>query len=185
MFVKGTRVKVLDNYAGGLSNVAGRMAKVVQSEKKNGNLHHLLDIRGTRTVKYRYGSEEDSYNLQSDVIVTDSEIEEVPYNFKDCEGNTVDIGDTVVYGVHGGGLLKGTVLDFKDETHTGYGTVRKELKMKIECEHIYSANDGLDREMHVKSTYTRWLTNQHSTLIIQKGLAHWTFDPNKIVLHEG
>jgi hypothetical protein len=173
MIAKNSRVKVLDNYSGGLDNVKGRSAKIVSTEVDGQEVKYLLDIKGDRTHTYNYGGAygERSYTTQYPVIVEASEIEEEPYNFKDRDGQVVELGDIVVYATHGGGLIKGTVVDFKDTVYPRWGTERKELKMKLEIEHTYGESDGGDRRVSKKSTYTQWLASQGSTLIFQKNPA--------------
>lgn len=173
MITNGARVKILGSYSGGLDNVKGRSGKIVSTEVDGQTVRYLLDIKGERTHTYNYGGtyDERSYTTQYPVIVEASEIEEEPYSFKDKEGRLVELGDIVVYATHGGGLIKGTVVDFKDTVYPRWGTERKELKMKLEIEHNYSQSDGGDRMLSKRSTYTQWLSSQGSTLIVQKNPA--------------
>jgi len=173
MIVKGSRVKVTDAYAGSLDNVKGRMGKITAVNVENGKVSYLLDIRGER-----------SYTSNYPVIVTDSEIEEAPYNFKDMEGNTVELGDIVAYGVHGGGLIKGTVVDFKDTVYPRWGTERKELKMKVEYDVNYHESDGDDRKIPANFKRSVWLSSQSSTLIIQKNPARQFFLSKDLIIHD-
>lgn len=166
----GSRVKILDNYFGGLSDVIGKTAKVVKIEVTRPETYntYLLDIQGERTHSYTYSGNETKYKQSYSVIVDGSEIEEVPYDFKDAEGNLVEIGDTVVYASHGGGITKGVVVDMKDKTYSQWGDSRDEIKMKVEYGCTYKDSDGDTRSIGNKTTRTQWFANGNQTLIIRK-----------------
>lgn len=166
----GSRVKVLPHYSGGLNNVMGETAKIVKIDITSPEVHnrYVLDIEGERIHSYSYGGSETTYKRSHPVIVDGYEIEEVPYDFKDAEGNLVEIGDTVVYASYGGGITKGVVVDFKDKTYSQWGDSRDELKMKVEYESTYTTSDGDVREIETTETRTQWFLNQNQTLIIKK-----------------
>lgn len=184
MIINGARVKVLDNYSGGLDGVKGAVGKVVSTEIVDGKTFYQLDIMGTRTQTVEYSTGPYKYSSSYYAIVKPDEIEEQPYNFKDMNGQVVELGDIIVYGVYGGGLIKGTVVDFKDVTRVRWGRDYDELKMKVECEHSYNSSDGGDRKVSVKSKYTRWLASQSRTLIIQKNPARQFFISKDLIIHD-
>lgn len=183
MIQVGTRVKVLDNYFGGLTDVVGKIGKVVRviHTAPEVETQYVLDFRGTRTKKYKFNGYEESYTYNYDVIVNHSEIEEVPYDFRDKEGNLVELGDTIVYGVHGGGIIKGTVVDFKDKVYPRWGTPEDVLKIKVEFVESYPISDGGHRSTQVENKRTVWLSNQNQTLIIWKR-SSLQIDKNLIML---
>lgn len=166
----GARVKIKPNYSGGLSDVIGETGKIVKIQVTSPETynHYLLDIEGERTHSYNYGGNETSYKRSYPVIVDGSEIKEIPYDFKDAEGNLVEIGDTVVYASYGGGITKGVVVDFKDKTYSQWGDSRDEIKMKIEYECTYNKSDGDNRSITNKTVRARWFANGNQTLIIKK-----------------
>lgn len=185
MIMNGARVKVLDNYSGGLDGVKGAVGKIVSTELSEGKTFYKLDIMGQRTNTVQYSTGPYTYTSSYYAIVKADEIEEQPYNYKDMNGQLVELGDIVVYGVHGGGLIKGTVVDFKDVTHVRWGRDYDELKMKIESEHSYDSSDGGDRKVAVKSKHTRWLSGQSRTLIIQKNPARQFFISKDLIVLNG
>lgn len=177
MIQVGTRVKVLDNYRGGLTDVVGKTGRVVRVIRQAPEIEtqYVLDFRGGRTKTYKspYNNTEEEYTYNYDVIVSQSEIEEVPYDFRDKEGQLVDLGDVIVYGVSGGGILKGKVVDFRDVPIFSYGGATNTiLKMKVEVADSYTSSDGGDRSVEVETKRTVWLSNKNSTLIFQKNPAN-------------
>lgn len=174
MIQVGTRVKVNQNYAGGLTDVVGKMGHVVRvihyaPEVEN---QYVLDFRGARTKTYDYGHGQEEYTYNYDVIVNQSEVEEVPYDFRDKEGQLVELGDIIVYGISGGGILKGKVVDFKDTIHTRWGGTQNILKMKVEVSDSYTSSDGGERSVEVETKRTVWLSGKSNTLILQKNPAN-------------
>lgn len=184
MISVGVRVKVLDSYSGGLDNAKGRLAKIVGMDYNGGQPNYVLDIEGERTSSYNYGGGERTYISKYPVIVNGSEIEEVPYEFKDSEGNLVELGDVVAYAVYGGGIIKGTVVDFKDTVYPRWGNPRKELKMKVEYEVKTYRTDGDGRKAYAIRKCTQWLSSQSSTLIIQKNLAQKFFVSKDLLIQD-
>jgi hypothetical protein len=170
MIQVGSRVKIKPNYSGGLEGVLGKTAKVTKIEKTAPEIcsRYVLDIKGERTHTYNYGGNPTKYTRSYYVIVDSDEVEEVPYEFKDCEGNIVEIGDLVVYGSYGGGLTKGTVVDFKDTTYPRWGNPREELKMKVEYDCPCYESDGNGRRISFTEKRTQWFSNGGQTLIVQK-----------------
>lgn len=172
----GTRVKVLDNYSGGLTDVIGKMGKVVRVEQTAPEVEnvYVLDIQGSRIKTYKspYSNTEEQYTYKYDVIVNQSEIEEVSYGFTDKTGAPVELGDIIVYGVSGGGIIKGKVIDFKDKAYTSWGGSRDVLKMKVETDESYTNSDGGDRSVKVETKQTIWLSKKDQTLIFEKNSAN-------------
>ena len=134
---------------------------------------YVLDIQGSRAKTYKspYTNTEEQYTYKYDVIVNQSEIEEVSYGFTDKTGALVELGDIVVYGVSGGGIIKGKVVDFKDKISTWNGT-KDVLKMKVEIDESYTNSDGGERSVRVETKRTIWLSNKHHTLIFEKNSAN-------------
>lgn len=172
MIKVGSRVTVKDNYAGGLDDVIGKTAKVVyiQRDKNPAIQSNIeLNIRGskTETRKGYYGRDDYEYTSDYPVIVTSDEIEENPIEFKDMDGNLVEIGDKVAYAVYGGGLTRGTVIDIKDEPEGHWGT-HDVKKVKIEIDDTNSSWDGGKRKVTKPYKRTFWYANSQQMLILQK-----------------
>lgn len=172
MIKVGSRVTVKDNYAGGLDDVVGKTAKVVYIERATDPAVQSkiqLDIRGskTQTMKGYYGRADYEYTSDYTVIVTSDEIEESPIEFKDMDGVLVEIGDKVAYAVHGGGLIRGTVIDLKDEPEGHWGT-HNVKKVKVEVDDENSVWDGNSRHVSKPSKRTFWYANSRQMLILQK-----------------
>jgi hypothetical protein len=168
-----SRVKVKDNYLGGLDDVIGRTAKVIHVHKTPPEMYnkYVLDIEGTRQRSYYSSGGQQFYTQKYSVIVNGDEIEELPYEFRDSEGNLVELGDTVVYASHGGGITKGVVVDFKDTVYPRWGSPRKELKMQVEYEvtQYYSdGNESIESRVPYITKRKQWFSNGHQTLIIEK-----------------
>ncbi len=152
----GTRVRVKDNYTGGLDNVIGRTGRIVKSDDDS----HLLDIKGERQPSWA----RQMWNY--DVIVTSDEIELVDFNLTDPEGQKIEIGDTVVYGPVGGGITLGKVVDIDERD--GWGS--KTVKFRLEIQAASKYTDGGSREVNDKSaTHYQWCQNPNQARVIKKG----------------
>ncbi|AXQ63421.1 hypothetical protein SEA_COMRADE_182 [Streptomyces phage Comrade] len=153
----GIRVRVLDNYSGGLGNTIGRTGKVLRASSEG---LYLLDIKGSRKASWG------DYTYERDVIVKADEIEPVSFDLKDAQGRKIELGDKVAYGPLGGGVTIGTVVDI-DEREGRYGY--KTTKFRLETNGKDYFNDGGDRTIsggHLK-TY-RWYEHSGRCVIIEK-----------------
>ncbi|QIQ63043.1 hypothetical protein SEA_MOAB_187 [Streptomyces phage Moab] len=155
MFYVGMRVRVKDNYAGGLDNVVGRTGKVLRTNGES----YLLDIQGSRKASWG------DYTYERDVIVTDSEIESVSFDLKDSKGRKIELGDKVAYGPLGGGVTVGTVIDI-DERGEGWS---KAVKFRLEIDVPRTFTDGGDRTLDggTEKSY-RWYQYGGRALILSK-----------------
>lgn len=172
MSLVGTKVRVKDNYAGGLENVIGRVGKVIAVDPNHdpfaeGRLY-ALDIQGIRRKSYydNWRKENVEYTYDYTVLVTGDEIERVAYEVKDSQGQLVELGDKVVYGPLGGGVSMGKVVDIKDNESGGY----YKFAVKVELEETTSHIDGGDRRIDgLPSKRYQWYTHMDRLLVIQKG----------------
>jgi hypothetical protein len=153
----GRYVKIKDNYAGNIVDVVGKTAKVLA--RRGDNL--ALDLKG-------YKKNQDHRYWDYDVIVNTGEIEVVEFDFKDSNGQKVEIGDKVVYGPLGGGVTVGIVVDIKEAEHSRWGRGYKTTKVQLEVESEKFYGDG-DREVRLPSTTKRWYDHGSRMLVIQKG----------------
>jgi hypothetical protein len=184
MIQKKSRVRIKSNYSGGLDKVIGETAKVIDIEVTAPEIEnrYVLDIEGERTHNYTSGGRQVEYKHSYPVIVNQGEVDEVPYDFKDCEGNIVELGDTVVYSSYGGGITKGTVVDFKDMVYPRWGDAYPELKMQIEYDSTGHYSDGGgENARHIKNSVKRrkWVSNSSQTLIIEKDSVKKFLQSNK------
>ncbi len=147
MIVVGTDVTVNENYSGGLLNAVGQTGKVLKIEGDN----YLLSCMGQKPVPWR---ENDYWDYS--IIAKPGEINEVDYDFTDCDGQHVHIGDTVAYSGHRVGLLIGKVLGFKrgprgrwDETEV--------TKVQVLVTESKSDWDGHERRVSREETRKQWL----------------------------
>lgn len=165
----GTRVKVTENYSGGLSNVVGKIGKVIyidRAEQENVASRFVLDIQGGREHKTQswHNRTEETYTLIYPVVVTSNEFEIVSYEFKDCEGTSVEIGDRVAYGPLGGGVIIGTVIDIDKGSYNRYGRSDEKTRVRVEVEDTTYTSDGGDRR--IKMPYKRYQWYSHSGRIV-------------------
>ncbi|QIN94117.1 hypothetical protein PP459_gp116 [Streptomyces phage Wakanda] len=166
----GKKVRVKDNYAGGLENVIGKVAKIVAVDPNHdpateGRLY-ALDIEGVRRKSYydNWRKEDVEYTYNYTVLVTGEEIEPVVYDIKDSQGQSVELGDKVVYGPLGGGVSCGTVVDMKESDHYYY-----KFAVKVELEETTSHIDGGDRRIDgLPSKRYQWYSHMDRLLVIQK-----------------
>ena len=163
MIQLNSRVKINNTYSGGIPDVIGKVGKV---QHVAGNVFQLT-VTGKVESSYYPGHFYD-YN----VLATASEIDEVPYGFKDMEGNEVELGDTVAYASNKGDLTKGKVIDFKDLTQVRWGTDKEEVKFLLEYEVDDNLYDGVGRRATKTVVQRKWLGMSSRTLIVQKNLAH-------------
>ncbi|WMI33556.1 hypothetical protein SEA_KENREY_192 [Streptomyces phage Kenrey] len=157
MIQPGIRVRVRDNYDGGLDNVVGKTGKVLRVSEDG---LCLLDIKGGRKASWG------NYTYECEVIVKESEVETVDFDIKDAQGRKIELGDTVAYGPLGGGVTIGTVVDI-DERVGRYG--RKTVKFRLETNAKEFYTDGGDRQIsgaNVKSY--RWYEHSGRCVIINK-----------------
>jgi hypothetical protein len=161
MIQVNTRVRVRENYSGGLDNVIGRKGKVIKSSGGQ----FVLDIRGKRQSKHYPG-----YTFDYPVIVNAGEVEILPYEFKDVNGTPVELGDFVVYTNNNGCLTQGTVVDFKDLTQVRWGEDIEEVKFLLEYETQECFSDGEDRRVTYSVKKRKWLGHSSRTLILRKGV---------------
>jgi len=153
----GSEVKVLDTYSGGLENVIGRTGRIVTIDGDN----IVLDIKGQRMISYSYpGSGHSSFAHDYNVIVTAQEIEEVTYEMRDAVGQSIEIGDTVVYGPCAPGVIRGKVVAMKKE---GRDT---QFQLEIECDEAF--HDGDTRRVSKKTTRKQWYGYGTRALVVQK-----------------
>ncbi|QGH79484.1 hypothetical protein SEA_LIMPID_181 [Streptomyces phage Limpid] len=173
MIQLNSRVKINETYSGGIPDVIGKVGKV---QHVAGNVFQLT-VTGKVESQYYRGHFYD-YN----VLATLSEIDEVPYNFKDMEGNLVELGDTVVYGSNKGDMTKGKVVDIKDLTRVRWGVDKKETKFQLEYEVDENLYDGVERRVAKIITRRKWLSEGHRTLIVQKGLS--SYFPGELIIQD-
>ncbi|AXH49293.1 hypothetical protein HWB76_gp109 [Streptomyces phage Blueeyedbeauty] len=173
MIQLNSRVKINDTYSGGIPDVIGKVGKV---EHVAGTVYQL-SVSGKRESSYYKGH---FYDYK--VIATASEIDEVPYDFKDMEGTTVELGDIVVYGSNTGNLTKGKVVDFKDMTYPRWEQPRQELKFQLEYEVDDYLYDGGDRRLTRTETRRMWLSKSSRTLVVQKGLS--SYFPGELIIQD-
>lgn len=156
MFHVGMRVRVKDNYAGGLDNVVGQSGKILKTDGDN----YLLDIKGQRKASWG------NYSYDYSVMVKADEIENVNFEVKDSKGRKIELGDKVAYGPLGGGVTVGTVVDIAErEGRYGYKTV----KFRLEMDHEDYHTDGGDRQIRggIVKTY-RWYESGNRALVLSK-----------------
>jgi hypothetical protein len=157
MIQPGIRVRVRDNYAGGLDNVVGRTGKVLRVSQDG---LYLLDIKGRRKASWG------DYTYDREVIVNESEIETVDFDLKDAKGRKIELGDEVAYGPLGGGVIIGTVVDI-DEREGRYG--RKTVKFRLETKTKEFYTDGGDRTISgANVTSYRWYEHSGRCVVISK-----------------
>lgn len=154
MIEVGKRVKVLDNYSGGLEGIVGRSGKVV--EIRHG--FYVLDVYGTRKPSW---SPNRSYDYQA--LVLENEIEELKFDLTDSKDNPIELGDTVVYGPLGGGITLGKVIDIA--TYDSIG-----VKFLLEIQGATGYFDGGDRKVSVDTTYKQWYRHGGRALVIKKAM---------------
>jgi hypothetical protein len=166
MVTIGSHVKVLDNYSGGLDNLKGRIGQVKSIKFFDEAVYpqYELDINGDRTRSYQSYNGVNEYVVAYPALVLGNEVEEVVYEFKDINGDQVEIGDTIVYGAYGGKLTVGNVVDIDERI--GYSN--KEVKMKIQVFKEWETSDGDSCTASRSKFVTRWLSRQSSTLILSK-----------------
>ncbi len=152
MIEVGKRVKVLDNYSGGLDGVIGKSGKVV--EIRHG--FYVLDIYGTRKPSW---SPNRSYDYQ--VLALDNEIEELQFILTDGKDNPIELGDVVAYGPLSGGVTLGKVIDIAPYENIG-------VKFLLEIEGTTGYFDGEDRKISVDTTYKQWYRHGNRALVIKK-----------------
>lgn len=157
MIQMGTRVRVKDNYAGGLDSVVGRTGKVLRGSADG---LYLLDIKGRRKASWG------DYTYDREVIVNESEVEAVDFDIKDAKGRKIELGDEVAYGPLGGGVTIGTVVDI-DERIGSYG--RKTVKFRLETKAREFYTDGGDRQISGANTNSyRWYEHAGRCVVINK-----------------
>lgn len=157
MIQMGVRVRIRDNYAGGLDNVVGRTGKVLRGTTEG---LYLLDIKGRRKASWG------DYTYEREVIVKESEVEAVDFDIKDAQGRKIELGDKVAYGPLGGGVTIGTVVDI-DEREGRYG--RKTVKFRLETTSKEFYTDGGDRQISgANVTSYRWYEHSGRCVIIEK-----------------
>ncbi|AVD99320.1 hypothetical protein SEA_BILLNYE_145 [Streptomyces phage BillNye] len=184
MSLVGTRVRVKDNYAGGLDGVIGKTAKVVAFDPNHdpateGRLY-ALDIQGSRTKTYydSWRKEDVSYTYDYTVLVTGEEIEPVVFDVTDSKGQKIEIGDTVAYGPLGGGVNVGKVVDLKEANDRYY-----KVAVKVELDETTSHIDGGDRRIDgLPSKRYQTYTHTDRMLVIQKGSFNYVQQFGKITL---
>lgn len=152
MIEVGKRVKVLDNYSGGLEGVIGKSGKVV--EIRHG--FYVLDIYGTRKPSW---SPNRSYDYQA--LALENEIEELQFDLTDGKGNPIELGDVVAYGPLSGGVTLGKVIDIAPYD-------RGSAKFLLEVDGAASYSDGADRQVSVDKTYKQWYHSGNRALVIKK-----------------
>jgi hypothetical protein len=156
MFQVGMRVRVKDNYAGGLDNVVGQSGKILKTDGEK----FLLDLKGSRKASWG------NYTYDRNVIALENEIEAVSYEVKDGKGRVIELGDKVAYGPLGGGITIGTVVDIAErEGRYGY----KKVKFRLEIDDVAFHSDGGDRDFTsgVIKSY-RWYESGSRSLVLSK-----------------
>jgi hypothetical protein len=174
MIEVGTKVKVKDNYSGGLDNVIGKTAKVVYVDVPEDDrvcTRLVLDIKGTR--KYTRdswitpGAMED-YILDHTVIVNSNEVDLVSFDFKDVKGKQVEIGDEVAYGPLGGGVIFGRVVDIDNVHGDRYGYSYSKVKVRLEIQDTHLISDGGDIRIEVPYKRYQWYSHGRRMVILNK-----------------
>ncbi|QZE11299.1 hypothetical protein SEA_EMMA1919_190 [Streptomyces phage Emma1919] len=156
MIQMGVRVRVKDNYAGGLDNVVGRTGKVLRGTADG---LYLLDIKGKRKASWG------DYTYEREVIVEEHEVEAVDFEIKDSQGRKIELGDKIAYGPLGGGVTIGTVVDI-DERGDGWN---RAVKFRLETKSREFFTDGGDRTIDGANVTTyRWYAHPGRCVILEK-----------------
>lgn len=157
MYHVGMRVRVKDNYAGGLDKVVGRTGKILRITPEG---LYLLDIKGQRKASWG------DYMYDHEVIAEENEIDSVDFSLTDSMGRKIELGDKIAYGPLGGGVTVGTVVDI-DERVGRYG--RTTVKFRLESNVKDYHSDGGDRIISGNPLKSyRWYEHTGRCVVIQK-----------------
>lgn len=176
MIVKGSKVRINDNYNGNLSDVIGKVGSVVEVEIPSNEeieSRYLLDIEGTyvHEASYYPGGKR---TYTSKAIVHRSEIDEFSYDMRDCKGVLLEVGDKVVYSGCRPGIIEGEVVDFKD-TENSWMSVREVKKVQLRITDSYRYNDGI-RTFEKKVSRFQWFEHPGRMMIVQKNMNNIVFN---------
>lgn len=175
MIVKGSKVRVKENYSGNLSDVIGQVGTVLDVDIPADpavQRTYLIDVRGMYRQESSY-SPGRFYEYYSNVIAFSDEIEEYSYGMKDAKGTLLEIGDHVVYSGNQPGIIEGEVVDFKDTEQKHWGSqTRQVVKVKLKIARNHTYTDGAGRSFTTEGTYTQWFEHGSRMLIIEKNLSH-------------
>jgi len=171
MIVKGSKVKIKDNYSGNLSDVIGKVGTVIDVETPSDEAierRFLLDIEGGYVHEASYYPGGKRY-YTAKAIVHRSEIEEYSYEMKDCKGVLLEIGDKVVYSGNRPGIIEGEVVDFKDTEHSWYSGTRQVNKVQLKITGSNRHSDGV-RYFDSETSRLQWFENTDRMMIVQKAI---------------
>lgn len=180
MIVKGSKVKIKDNYSGNLDGVRGQIGTVVEVKRDVNpavQSMFLLDIVGKYKSESAY-SPGKFYTYSSQVVAFSDEIEEYSYGMTDCKGVLLEIGDQVVYSGNRPGIIEGEVVDFKDTEERKWGNLRHVTKVQLKITRKVRHSDGT-RNFDAEDSYTQWFEHGSRMLITQKNMSNLVLFNNK------